>query len=50
MVAGHVLSAGAHLEVLMRCLRAGQGIIPEEKKLQDARLRIPYAGVTVVAP
>ncbi|HEX2539568.1 MAG TPA: 3-hydroxyacyl-CoA dehydrogenase/enoyl-CoA hydratase family protein [Caldimonas sp.] len=46
-----VFSAGANLEVLMPVFMksGGKGILPEEKKLQDAMLRIRYAGVPVVA-
>ena len=46
-----VFSAGANLEALMPVfMKAGsKGIAPEEKKLQDAMLRIRYAQVPVVA-
>lgn len=46
-----VFSAGANLEALMPVfMKSGaKGIAPEEKKLQDAMLRIRYAGVPVVA-
>jgi len=46
-----VFSAGANLEALMPVFMksGGKGIAPEEKKLQDAMLRIRYAGVPVVA-
>ncbi len=46
-----VFSAGANLESMMPIfMKAGaQGIKPEEKKLQDAMLRIRYAQVPVVA-
>ena len=46
-----VFSAGANLEVLMPVFMksGGKGILPEEKKLQDAMLRIRYAAVPVVA-
>ena len=46
-----VFSAGANLEALMPVFMQGgaKAIQPEEKKLQDAMLRIRYAGVPVVA-
>jgi 3-hydroxyacyl-CoA dehydrogenase len=46
-----VFSAGANLEALMPVfMKAGaKGIAPEEKKLQDAMLRVRYAQVPVVA-
>ncbi|MEO8836805.1 MAG: enoyl-CoA hydratase-related protein, partial [Caldimonas sp.] len=46
-----VFSAGANLEALMPVfMKSGaKGILPEEKKLQDAMLRIRYAAVPVVA-
>lgn len=46
-----VFSAGANLEALMPVfMKSGaKGIKPEEKKLQDAMLRIRYAQVPVVA-
>lgn len=46
-----VFSAGANLEALMPVFMksGGKGIAPEEKKLQDAMLRIRYATVPVVA-
>lgn len=46
-----VFSAGANLEALMPVFMAkgSKGIIPEEKKLQDAMLRIRYAQVPVVS-
>ena len=46
-----VFSAGANLEALMPVfMRSGaKGIAPEEKKLQDAMLRIRYASVPVVS-
>ena len=46
-----VFSAGANLEVLMPVfMKSGaKGIAPEEKKLQDAMLRIRYATVPVVS-
>jgi 3-hydroxyacyl-CoA dehydrogenase len=46
-----VFSAGANLEALMPIFMksGGKGIAPEEKKLQDAMLRIRYATVPVVA-
>ena len=46
-----VFSAGANLEALMPVFMksGGKGIVPEEKKLQDAMLRMRYAGVPVVA-
>ena len=46
-----VFSAGANLESLMPVfMKSGaKGIAPEEKKLQDAMLRIRYAGVPVVS-
>jgi 3-hydroxyacyl-CoA dehydrogenase len=46
-----VFSAGANLEALMPVFMksGGKGILPEEKKLQDAMLRIRYASVPVVA-
>ena len=46
-----VFSAGANLEALMPVfMKSGaKGIAPEEKKLQDAMLRIRYASVPVVA-
>ncbi len=46
-----VFSAGANLEALMPIFMksGGKGILPEEKKLQDAMLRIRYAAVPVVA-
>ena len=46
-----VFSAGANLEALMPVfMKSGaKGIEPEEKKLQDAMLRIRYASVPVVA-
>lgn len=46
-----VFSAGANLEVLMPVFMKGGGkaIAPEEKKLQDAMLRIRYAQVPVVS-
>ncbi len=46
-----VFSAGANLESLMPVfMKSGaKGIAPEEKKLQDAMLRIRYATVPVVA-
>ena len=46
-----VFSAGANLEALMPVFMksGGKGIAPEEKKLQDAMLRIRYASVPVVS-
>jgi 3-hydroxyacyl-CoA dehydrogenase len=46
-----VFSAGANLEALMPVFmtKGSKGIAPEEKKLQDAMLRIRYANVPVVA-
>ncbi len=46
-----VFSAGANLEALMPVfMKSGaKGIAPEEKKLQDAMLRIRYATVPVVS-
>ena len=46
-----VFSAGANLEALMPVFMQGgaKAILPEEKKLQDAMLRIRYASVPVVA-
>jgi 3-hydroxyacyl-CoA dehydrogenase len=46
-----VFSAGANLESLMPVfMKSGaKGIAPEEKKLQDAMLRIRYAAVPVVS-
>ena len=46
-----VFSAGANLEALMPIfMKSGaKGIAPEEKKLQDAMLRIRYAQVPVVS-
>lgn len=46
-----VFSAGANLESLMPVFMklGAKGIAPEEKKLQDAMLRIRYAQVPVVA-
>jgi len=46
-----VFSAGANLEALMPVfMKSGaKGIAPEEKKLQDAMLRIRYASVPVVS-
>jgi 3-hydroxyacyl-CoA dehydrogenase len=46
-----VFSAGANLEVLLPVFmkHGAKGIAPEEKKLQDAMLRIRYAQVPVVA-
>ena len=46
-----VFSAGANLEALMPVFMAkgSKGIAPEEKKLQDAMLRIRYAAVPVVS-
>ncbi len=46
-----VFSAGANLEALMPLFMksGGKGILPEEKKLQDAMLRIRNASVPVVA-
>ena len=46
-----VFSAGANLESLMPVfMKSGaKGIAPEEKKLQDAMLRVRYAQVPVVA-
>jgi 3-hydroxyacyl-CoA dehydrogenase len=46
-----VFSAGANLEALMPVfMKSGaKGIAPEEKKLQDAMLRLRYAQVPVVA-
>lgn len=46
-----VFSAGANLEALMPVfMKSGaKGIAPEEKKLQDAMLRIRYAAVPVVS-
>jgi 3-hydroxyacyl-CoA dehydrogenase len=46
-----VFSAGANLEALMPVFMksGGKGILPEEKKLQDAMLRIRYASVPVVS-
>jgi 3-hydroxyacyl-CoA dehydrogenase len=46
-----VFSAGANLEALMPVfMKSGaKGIAPEEKKLQDAMLRLRYAGVPVVS-
>ena len=46
-----VFSAGANLESLMPVFMklGSKGIAPEEKKLQDAMLRIRYAQVPVVA-
>ena len=45
-----VFSAGANLEALMPIFMksGGKGILPEEKKLQDAMLRIRYSDVPVV--
>jgi 3-hydroxyacyl-CoA dehydrogenase len=49
--ADDVFSAGANLEALMPVFMksGGKGILPEEKKLQDAMLRIRYASVPVVS-
>ncbi|HEY2979185.1 MAG TPA: enoyl-CoA hydratase/isomerase family protein, partial [Burkholderiaceae bacterium] len=49
--ADDVFSAGANLEALMPVfMKSGaKGIAPEEKKLQDAMLRIRYAQVPVVS-
>jgi len=46
-----VFSAGANLEALMPVFMksGGKGILPEEKKLQDAMLRVRYASVPVVS-
>ena len=46
-----VFSAGANLEALMPVFMksGGAGILPEEKKLQEAMLRIRYANVPVVS-
>ena len=46
-----VFSAGANLESLMPVFMklGSKGILPEEKKLQDAMLRIRYAQVPVVS-
>ena len=46
-----VFSAGANLESLMPVFMklGAKGILPEEKKLQDAMLRLRYAGVPVVS-
>ncbi len=46
-----MFSAGANLEALMPIFMksGGKGILPEVKKLQDAMLRVRYAGVPVVA-
>jgi 3-hydroxyacyl-CoA dehydrogenase len=46
-----VFSAGANLESLMPVFMklGAKGILPEEKKLQDAMLRLRYAAVPVVA-
>ncbi len=46
-----MFSAGANLEALMPIFMksGGKGIVPEVKKLQDAMLRVRYAGVPVVA-
>jgi 3-hydroxyacyl-CoA dehydrogenase len=46
-----VFSAGANLEALMPVfMKSGaKGIAPEEKKLQDAMLRLRYASVPVVS-
>jgi 3-hydroxyacyl-CoA dehydrogenase len=46
-----VFSAGANLESLMPVFmkHGSKGIAPEEKKLQDAMLRVRYAQVPVVA-
>ncbi|MEO6408219.1 MAG: 3-hydroxyacyl-CoA dehydrogenase NAD-binding domain-containing protein, partial [Burkholderiaceae bacterium] len=46
-----MFSAGANLEALMPVFMksGGKGILPEEKKLQDAMLRIRYASVPVVS-
>jgi 3-hydroxyacyl-CoA dehydrogenase len=46
-----VFSAGANLESMMPVFMksGGKGILPEEKKLQDAMLRIRYATVPVVS-
>ena len=46
-----VFSAGANLESMMPIFMksGGKGILPEEKKLQDAMLRIRYASVPVVS-
>ncbi|MDE1948276.1 MAG: 3-hydroxyacyl-CoA dehydrogenase/enoyl-CoA hydratase family protein [Burkholderiales bacterium] len=46
-----MFSAGANLEALMPVFMksGGKGILPEEKKLQDAMLRLRYAQVPVVA-
>ncbi len=46
-----VFSAGANLESMMPVFMksGGKGILPEEKKLQDAMLRIRYAAVPVVS-
>jgi len=46
-----VFSAGANLEALMPVfMKSGaKGIVPEVKKMQDAMLRVRYAGVPVVA-
>jgi 3-hydroxyacyl-CoA dehydrogenase len=46
-----VFSAGANLESMMPLFMksGGKGIAPEEKKLQDAMLRIRYAAVPVVS-
>ena len=46
-----VFSAGANLESMLPVFMksGGKGIAPEEKKLQDAMLRIRYASVPMVA-
>ena len=46
-----MFSAGANHEALMPIFMksGGKGIVPEVKKLQDAMLRVRYAGVPVVA-
>lgn len=46
-----VFSAGANLEALMPVFmqQGAKGIAPEEKKLQDAMLRLRYASVPVVS-
>ena len=46
-----VFSAGANLEALLPVFMklGAKGIAPEEKKLQDAMLRIRYATIPVVA-
>ncbi len=46
-----VFSAGANLESMMPIFMksGGKGIAPEEKKLQDAMLRIRYAAVPVIS-